>query len=321
MAAGAAGAASACAAPAELNGAAAIVQAISPLFIQQQKLLTVDGAKSDHLGQAVALSGDTLAVGALGRDIGATPSQGSVYIFTRSTAGWVQQQRVTANDGTSGNRFGSAVALSSDTLAVGAPRDDVNTNVDQGSAYVFGHPPCPDIVLAPAGLPDGTSGTPYQQHITVSGGVGPHLFELANGTLPPGFSLTGLGILSGKPTTPGTYQFTISTTDLNSFCSASRTYTLTITEPKLCPTITIDPPTLPNGIRGKAYSQTLAAVGGAGPYKFVPKTPLPPGLSLNVNGVLSGTPTQAGQFTFAAQVTDANGCIGSRVYSIRIIQA
>ena len=54
---------------------------------------------------------------------------------------------------------------------------------------------------------------------------------------------------------------------------------------------------------GTAYSQTLEAVGGDGTYEWALATgPLPPGLALSTAGVLSGTPTTAGEYTFTVQV-------------------
>ncbi len=64
--------------------------------------------------------------------------------------------------------------------------------------------------------------------------------------------------------------------------------------------------TLPNGTVGAAYSASLAATGGKSPYTWsVVSPPLPPGLALSPNGVISGTPTSAGQYTFKVQVTDS----------------
>jgi len=189
---------------------------------------------------------------------------------------------------------------------------------NKGSVYVFVRPVCPTLTLAPANLPGGASGTSYQQQITVSGGSGPYQFALIGGALPPGLTLMTNGSLAGILPAPGTYHFTLSATDSSSGCSASRAYTITVTAP--CSTLTIDPPELPNGATGAPYSETLSAIGGVGPYKFGVKGKLPPGLSLKPNGVLNGTPTQAGYFSFYLLVTDARGCTGYRADSITIEQ-
>src|SRR5262245_29771598 len=106
-------------------------------WTQQQKLIANDGESFDNFGIAVTLSSDTLVVGAIGDKIGANQSQGSAYVFTRSGGIWTQQQKLIADDGGAGDCFGISVALSSETLAVGAYVDNIGANVSQGSAYVF----------------------------------------------------------------------------------------------------------------------------------------------------------------------------------------
>jgi hypothetical protein len=90
-----------------------------------------------------------------------------------------------------------------------------------------------------------------------------------------------------------------------------------------CPIITVNPPTLPNGAVGTAYSQTVSGSGGTAPYTFtISSGSLPTGLILNgVTGAITGTPGAAGTFTFTITATDAVGCTGSRLYTITIAAA
>ncbi len=298
------------------QGSAYVFTRSGAIWTQQQKITASDGAAEDGFGFAVALAGPTLAVSSYLDDIDPVSNKGSVYYFTRIVGVWGEREKLTAADGGVYDYFGGAVALSSDTLIVGAKLDDINTNTDQGSVYVFVIPSCPPITLSPASLPNGVSGVYYQQLITASGGAGPYQFALVVGALPPGLTLSSGGLISGTPTTPGTYQIILNATDSTSVCSGRGVFTITISPS--CPTLTIDPPALPDGATGTAYSQTLTAVGGASPYKFTVKGKLPPGLSLSANGVLSGTPTQPGHFPFILVVSDANGCAGSRGDSITI---
>jgi hypothetical protein len=94
--------------------------------------------------------------------------------------------------------------------------------------------------------------------------------------------------------------------------------------PSSCPTITFTPPTLPGGTVGVAYNQTLTGSGGNAPYHFtVAAGALPAGVTLASSspGVLAGTPTTAGTFTFTLRATDANGCFVERPYSIVVAAA
>ena len=101
----------------------------------QQKIVASDGAKDDHFGVSVALLGDTLVVGANQDDDNGAQS-GSVYIFVRSGTTWTQQQKIIANDGAMSDYFGSSLALTGDTLVVGAHRDD-DKGIYSGSVYVY----------------------------------------------------------------------------------------------------------------------------------------------------------------------------------------
>jgi hypothetical protein len=89
-----------------------------------------------------------------------------------------------------------------------------------------------------------------------------------------------------------------------------------------CPTITLAPLTLPNGTVGVAYGQTITPSGGAAPYTFdVASGALPTGLTLTSAGVLAGTPTAAGAFTFTVRATDANFCVATLPYTVTIAAA
>ena len=88
----------------------------------------------------------------------------------------------------------------------------------------------------------------------------------------------------------------------------------------VCPIITVNPATLPDDSLGTPYNQTVSGSGGTGPYTFsVSGGSLPPGLLLNsATGAITGTPVTAGTFTFLITATDANGCLGSMLYSMNI---
>ena len=96
---------------------------IDPTFTQQQKLVASDAAADDIFGCSVAISGETVVVGAPRDDGAAGFDQGSAYVFVRSGGVWSQQQKLVASDAAAGDNFGSSVAISGETVVVGAPSD------------------------------------------------------------------------------------------------------------------------------------------------------------------------------------------------------
>lgn len=169
------------------------------------------------------------------------------------------------------------------------------------------------LTVTPASLPAGTVGTPFSRALTATGGTGPYTFSLLSGALPPGLTLSSAGVISGTPTANGVASFTVRAVDTLGNVG-TRALTLSIGTVSL----TVNPPTLPPPITGQPYSQTVIGVGGTGPYRFaIVGGALPPGLTLNpATGVISGTPTGGGTFSFTVQATDVNGNIGTRAYTL-----
>jgi hypothetical protein len=93
-------------------------------------LVGADSLANDWFGRAVAIDGDTVLVGADAVDVGDNDNQGAAYVFVRDGDGWVQQARLTADDGAQFDQFGITVALSGDTALIGGGHG-VN------AAYVF----------------------------------------------------------------------------------------------------------------------------------------------------------------------------------------
>src|SRR5215217_3907873 len=89
-------------------------------YIQQAKLFQSDGANDDRFGTAIAISGDTAVVGTVYDDFGTSIDQGSAYVFVRSGGTWTFQAKLSASDGASSDRFGWRVAISGETILVGA---------------------------------------------------------------------------------------------------------------------------------------------------------------------------------------------------------
>ena len=105
---------------------------VDPLFTQAKKLTASDAAANDQFGYSVATNGDTVVVGAYGKN----SNTGAAYIFERNQGGaenWGQVQKLTASDAAVNDQFGRSVAIDVDTVVVGAWLKNSNT----GAAYIF----------------------------------------------------------------------------------------------------------------------------------------------------------------------------------------
>ncbi len=270
--------------PTPAQGSAYVFTRGGATWAQQQKLTASDGGSFASFGYAVAIEGATLVVGAPSADIGATINPGSVYVFTRGGATWTLQQKLIADDGAGWDYFGYAVALDGDTLVAGAYRDSIGANANQGSAYVFKRGGATWIQQQKLIAGDGAAYDEFGCAVALDGGA-----------LVVGAGYDSIGSIA--------YQGSV------------YVFSLPITS---CPSVTIEPYSLPDGEVGEAYSQALTATGGSAPYTFGPLGDLPPGLSLSANGVLSGAPTLDGNYNFRVVVEDANGCVSRSDISITI---
>ncbi len=108
-------------------------------YIQQDKISIATGANGDNFGNSVAIEGNTLIGGALQyTPIVAQPAYGAAYVYEFNGSAWVSQGRLTASDGASVDRFGYSVAVTGNTVAIGAREDDtIAGGPDAGSAYIF----------------------------------------------------------------------------------------------------------------------------------------------------------------------------------------
>jgi len=90
---------------------------------------------TDYFGTAVAISGDTMVVGATGEDYSYT-NQGAAYVFVRVNGVWSQQALLRGSPVYNASDFGRTVAISGDTIAVGAPYDTYSFT-SQGTVHIF----------------------------------------------------------------------------------------------------------------------------------------------------------------------------------------
>ena len=167
----------------------------------------------------------------------------------------------------------------------------------------------PTIAVTPPSLPAAATATAYSATLVASGGVGAYDYAVTAGALPAGLSLGAGGALSGTLTASGTFNFTVTATDSLGF-TGTRAFSVTVSDPVIAVTAPAAG-ALPAGQGGVAYSQTFTATGGQGSRSFIlVGGALPAGLSLSSGGVLSGTPTASGAFSFSIRATDASPAPG-----------
>ena len=171
------------------------------------------------------------------------------------------------------------------------------------------------VITGPASLPAGTVNVAYTPTtITAGGGSPPYTWTAAG--LPPGLTTgNNTGTISGTPTAVGTYSVTVTVKDANGV-TAPRTYTIAISALPL----TITTSSLPASIVNVPYPMTtIIASGGTLPYTWT-ITGLPPGLTTNGEGVISGTPTAdvGSPYSVKVTVTDAALNSVSKTYSLTV---
>ena len=158
------------------------------------------------------------------------------------------------------------------------------------------------LSVTTASLAVAVEGQSFSQALAATGGTSPYTWAVSAGALPDGLALSPAGVLSGTPTTPGTSTFTVRVTDsANPAATATKSFTLTVSD------LAIDTAaTLPAAAVSVPYTETLLASGGTSPYTWALSSgTLPAPLTLSAAGVLSGTPTAAGTFSFSIKATDS----------------
>lgn len=119
-------------------GSAHVFVRTGTTWTHQAKLVAPDAEVQDLFGRSVAVSGNTIIVGADGDNLpGLLGNAGSAHVFVRSGSSWTHQAQLRAPDAAAGDQFGFSVSVSGDTALVGAYLDDTPAGTNGGSAYVF----------------------------------------------------------------------------------------------------------------------------------------------------------------------------------------
>jgi hypothetical protein len=201
---------------------------------------------------------------------------------------------------TSGVISGTPTTLGPQSLPV-TLTDSTGTSFVEAFAFFVAAP----LSVLTTSLPSGIVGQPYNQSLVAGGGQAPYVWSIppSSSSTPPGLTLSSGGTITGTPTANGTFSFTVQVTDVG-----QRVATTSLSISVIASTIAITTASLPDGLVGVAYTQTLAAAGGTPPYTWaVTSGSLPAGIALDPKGgTLSGTPTgPAGPSNFAIQITDS----------------
>ncbi len=176
-----------------------------------------------------------------------------------------------------------------------------------------------DVTVSASDLDDGTAGDSVSATFSASGGYddGGYTYTVSSSTVPTGLTFSTTGTLSGTLEEVGTFSFIVTVED-DYGSTGSESFEVTVSSA----TLTISDTALASATAGSTYSTTLSATGGSDTYTYALATgsELPAGLEL-ASGVISGTPTAVGCYSFTINVTDSYGSTGVSTLYLEVQEA
>jgi flagellar hook assembly protein FlgD len=282
------------------------IQKFNSSLVPQWQPKTYDISGGDDVANGVYVSGDYVYV------------IGSVSTATEGKNVWIA--KLNANDG---SEVWKRTYNSTDA------RDDIGNAIivdSSGYVYITG---CEDAIgegynifvkkyygnivltITTSSLDDATAGVYYSKSLSFECERPPYTWSIISGQLPPGLYLYQDGTISGTPTLAGNYTFTVQIQD-NENRIATKSLSIKVN-------LAISTTSLPTGMEDESYYAELQSIGANPPYTWsIVNGYLPSGLNLSTNGIISGKPTLAGDYSFTVRIVDAIGFSAERNFIIKI---
>ena len=161
-------------------------------------------------------------------------------------------------------------------------------------------------------LPDAIVGAPYRASLAASGGTAPYKWDAASSVLPAWLTLSPTGLLTGTPSTSGTFDVEPALKDADGTNVSTALAVTAVPDPG---PLAITPTTLPAMTVGVPVTVRLSATGADGAVTWLLKAgQVPAGLTFSSEGVLSGTPLTAGRPRFTVQIGDGTARLAAVAY-------
>ncbi|WP_298162140.1 putative Ig domain-containing protein, partial [Brevundimonas sp.] len=308
------------------RGTAYVFTRSGTTWSQQARLQPSSVADNANFGYALAVQGDTAAIGAPTNPAGGI-TRGAVFVFTRAGGVWTEQQILTASDAIDRDRLGSSVSIDGVSIATGAiTRDDAGSS--SGAAYVFSDTTLTTTqAVASRTVSVGAAITPFTP-VTGSGGLGVLSYAISPG-LPAGLSFsTTTGQITGTAASASattTYTVTVTDQTTPTAQTSSKTFSLTVDPPAAPPLNTTQAVASSTATVGSAITAftPVTAGGGTGTLSYAVSPGLPAGLTFSTTtGQITGTPTSASAATtYTVTVTDQTSPVAqtsSKTFSLTV---
>lgn len=180
--------------------------------------------------------------------------------------------------------------------------------------------------ITSSSLPNGMVGQPYAAPLAAMGGTAPYTWSIATGALPAGLAIdVATGAITGTPSAAGLFTFRVRVVDSSADAkkAAEKVFTIDIAA---AGAVQIVETSLPEGTVGAAYSAPLTALGGTATRTWaVTSGTLPAGLVIGATtGIISGTPSAAGETAITVTVTDTTAptpLTDSQAFLLRVVAA